>query len=259
MRSIGRAAALVAVLGMPAIAYVFARVAISMWAGMDSSSLADASVAVEDGLALLAATVGATIAAYLALTGYAMLLGCAWRGGRGIPRALASLAPHGWTRVTATALGLSLSAGLAAPALAADAGSTQAPSAGWAAAPISVAAPTSVPAHATTLTVGWVAEGTPTPQVTPPQSGSPSTSTLHDVPALDAVKETPSQAPSAYVVQPGDSLWRITEALLGADASTAHVAEAWPQLYEANRDSIGGDPSLIHPGLALTIPAGLGA
>ena len=107
---------------------------------MSSTSLADAGAALDDGLTLLAATVGATVAAYLALTGYAMLLGAAWRGGRSIPRALAALAPHGWTRVTATALGLSMSAGLAGPALAAEGGSTHVPSAGWVAAPVSVVA-----------------------------------------------------------------------------------------------------------------------
>jgi hypothetical protein len=89
MRSIGRAVDLVAVLGMPVIAYALAQVTVSMWEGLDSASLADAGVALEDGLTLLAAAVGAIIAAYLALTGYAMLLGAAWRGGRAIPKALA--------------------------------------------------------------------------------------------------------------------------------------------------------------------------
>jgi len=229
MRSIGRAAALVAVVGMPAIAYVLARVTVSMWEGMDSASLADAGVALEDGVTLLAAAVGTAVAFYLALTGYAMLLGALWRGGRAIPRAIAAIAPQGWTRVTATALGLSMSAGLAAPALAAEGGSTHVPSPGWVAAPVSVVVD---PAPAS-LTVGWVSEG--------------------------AARRTPPQASGAYIVQPGDSLWRITEALLGDDASVAKIAEAWPQIYEANHESIGEDPSLILPGLALTIPAGLGS
>lgn len=330
MKSIGRAAALVAVLGMPVIAYVLARASVSVWEGMGPASSADASVALEDGLVLLAAAAGAAIAAYLALTGYAMLLGAAWRGGRAIPKALTAMAPHGWTRVTATALGLTMSAGLAGPAFAAEGGSMPFPSPGWVDPPVAVAAEPSAldvagwvqapaseavdtdgdadapaPARtaapsATSLTVGWVEADAPSA----PAHASPSepqlTSTLHDVPALDTtdlataetdkavvntdvvnsagsdtavfgpaesnspqVASAQSQAPppsaNAYVVQSGDSLWRITEALLGADASSVKVAAAWPALYEANLDSIGDNPSLIHPGLTLTIPAGLGA
>lgn len=251
MRSIGRAVALVAVLGMPAIAYVLARVTVSTWEGLDSASLADAGVALEDGLTLLAGAVGATVAAYLALTGYAMLFGAAWRGGRAIPRALASLAPHGWTRVTVTALGLSMSAGLAVPALATEGGTTQVPSAGWVAAPASVAND-AVPAA---LSIGWVeADATATPTSSRP-SGAPS----EIAPSHAAPIDAETQPSSAYVVQPGDSLWHITEALLGANARAAQIAESWPALYEANHDSVGDNPSLIQPGLALTIPAGLGA
>ncbi|NTV40238.1 MAG: hypothetical protein HGA51_09865, partial [Demequinaceae bacterium] len=138
MRNMGRAAALVAVVGMPMVAYALARACVTMWEGRNPASLADAGVALEDGLVFLAAAIGAAIATYLAMTGYAMLLGAAWRGGRSIPRAVASLAPAGWTRVTATALGLTLSAGLAAPALASEADATPAPSAGWVTAPVSV-------------------------------------------------------------------------------------------------------------------------
>lgn len=257
MRSIGRAAALVAVMGMPAIAYVLARVTVSMWEGMDSASLADAGVALEDGLTLLAAAVGTAVAAYLALTGYAMLLGALWRGGRAIPRAIASLAPQGWTRVTATALGLSMSAGLAAPALAAEGGSTHVPSPGWVAAPVSLV----TEAAPAPLTVGWVQADhsiAPVPVSARADVVATSPVTVGWVTEADA-RQTPPQASGAYVVQPGDSLWRITEALLGDDASDAEIAEAWPQIYEANHEAIGDNPSLIQPGLALTIPAGLGS
>lgn len=267
MRSIGRAVALAAVLGMPVIAFILARVTVSLWGGLDSASLADAGVALEGGLTLLAAAAGAAIAAYLALTGYAMLLGAVWRGGRAIPKALASVAPHGWTRVTATALGISMSAGLSIPALATEGGATHVPSAGWVVAPVAMvvdAAPAPVAigwvkadagagpdaasdragvAAPPPLVVGWVAEG----------------SVAEGSVAEAGATQTPPEASSAYVVRPGDSLWRITESLLGADASAAQIAAAWPELYEANRASIGDNPSLIRPGLALTIPAGLGA
>jgi nucleoid-associated protein YgaU len=94
----------------------------------------------------------------------------------------------------------------------------------------------------------------------PQPSGAPSGIAPSDVAPIGAALIGPATQPSsAYVVQPGDSLWRITDTLLGADASAAHIAASWPALYEANRDSIGDNPSLIQPGLSLTIPAGLGA
>lgn len=63
MRSIGRAAALVVVVGMPVVAYALAATAFALWEGLGSSSAADAGAALEDGLALLAAASGAVIAA----------------------------------------------------------------------------------------------------------------------------------------------------------------------------------------------------
>lgn len=271
MRSIGRVAALTAVVGMPAVAYALTRVAVSISQGMDSASLADASVAVEDGLTLVAAAVGAVIASYLALTGYAMLVGAAWRGGRAIPKALASLAPAGWTRVTATALGLSMSAGLAAPALAAETGSAHVPSAGWVAAPVSVVVETAPLAFA-----GWVApassvsttssttSSTTDSAVTTSTSAGPADVTAPSALVVGWVEagsthETAPPPPVAYVVQTGDSLWTITESLLGTEASAAQISAEWPQIYDENRDGIGDDPSLLHAGLELTIPAGFGA
>lgn len=57
-----------------------------------------------------------------------------------------------------------------------------------------------------------------------------------------------------YVVASGDSLWSITDDLLG-DADDAEIATAWQELYESNRDVVGTDPDLIHPGQALVVPA----
>jgi nucleoid-associated protein YgaU len=55
-------------------------------------------------------------------------------------------------------------------------------------------------------------------------------------------------------VAPGDSLWLIAARRLGADASQGEVAAAWPRWYAANRDVIGPDPNLIHPGQRLRTP-----
>jgi murein DD-endopeptidase MepM/ murein hydrolase activator NlpD len=48
-----------------------------------------------------------------------------------------------------------------------------------------------------------------------------------------------------YSVKVGDWLAKIAE--------RQHVSGGWQKLYSDNRQAIGGDPSLIHPGLKLTI------
>ncbi|MFB9314051.1 LysM peptidoglycan-binding domain-containing protein [Nocardioides plantarum] len=75
--------------------------------------------------------------------------------------------------------------------------------------------------------------------------------------APQALRPAPAQASLAaasVVVRPGDSLWRIAERLLGADASAAEVATATRTLHDLNRAAIGPDPDLIHPGLRLRTP-----
>jgi len=49
-------------------------------------------------------------------------------------------------------------------------------------------------------------------------------------------------------VMAGDSLWEIAARLLGNPTR-------WQDIYELNRDIIGGNPSLILPGMVLTLPA----
>jgi nucleoid-associated protein YgaU len=61
----------------------------------------------------------------------------------------------------------------------------------------------------------------------------------------------------SVVVTPGDCLWRIAARDLrdgGTHVDDVAVARSWPQWYAANRDVIGGDPDLIHPGQVLTRP-----
>ncbi|WP_404388187.1 LysM peptidoglycan-binding domain-containing protein [Humibacillus xanthopallidus] len=69
----------------------------------------------------------------------------------------------------------------------------------------------------------------------------------------------PSPRPGAaaldtVTVRRGDSLWSIAERHLGAAATDAEVARTWPQWYAANREVIGDDPDLIHPGTQLVPP-----
>lgn len=63
------------------------------------------------------------------------------------------------------------------------------------------------------------------------------------------------QAAGSVLVRPGDSLWRITGERLGPLATDHKIAVAWPYWYRANRQLIGGDPSLLRPGERLTMPA----
>ncbi len=59
---------------------------------------------------------------------------------------------------------------------------------------------------------------------------------------------------TAYVVEPGDSLWSIARAHLGENATDAEVAAEWPRWHTTNRAVIGTDPHLIHPGQPLLAP-----
>ncbi|MEV7544244.1 LysM peptidoglycan-binding domain-containing M23 family metallopeptidase [Streptomyces sp. NPDC089915] len=55
----------------------------------------------------------------------------------------------------------------------------------------------------------------------------------------------PSAAPSVYTVAPGDCLSTI--------AAGRGLSGGWERLYADNREAVGDDPSLIHPGLRLTL------
>jgi nucleoid-associated protein YgaU len=69
--------------------------------------------------------------------------------------------------------------------------------------------------------------------------------------------ETPT---ATYVVEPGDSLWRIAASVLrsggGRAPSNGEIARFWPAIYAANRALIGDNPNLIFPGQQLLIPKG---
>ncbi|MEU3186631.1 LysM peptidoglycan-binding domain-containing M23 family metallopeptidase [Streptomyces sp. NPDC006923] len=62
-----------------------------------------------------------------------------------------------------------------------------------------------------------------------------------------SAKKTATKAPKIYSVVAGDYLSKI--------ASEQHVRGGWHKLYADNRKAVGPDPSLIHPGLKLTIGA----
>jgi nucleoid-associated protein YgaU len=57
-----------------------------------------------------------------------------------------------------------------------------------------------------------------------------------------------SATTKSYTVKSGDTLSDIAESEMGD-------ANRWPELYAANKDAVGDNPDLIHPGLKLEIPA----
>lgn len=89
--------------------------------------------------------------------------------------------------------------------------------------------------------------GSPSPAGTVPPATAP-----RDVTARTTTPRT--VAPRTVVVRPGDSLWAIAEHRLGPDSDAADIAAAWPRWHAANRERIGPDPDLIHPGTRLVVP-----
>ena len=108
------------------------------------------------------------------------------------------------------------------------------------------------------------AEPVPTPansaaQPSPSALDWPTPSAALDWPAVPGMalpQPTATPATTApVVVRPGDSLWAVAAHHLPAGATDAQIARAWPQWWSANRDAVGADPDLIHPGLSLIAPA----
>ncbi|MEU8522812.1 transglycosylase SLT domain-containing protein [Streptomyces sp. NBC_01216] len=61
----------------------------------------------------------------------------------------------------------------------------------------------------------------------------------------ESLPAAPATTPKTYTVAPGDSLSMI--------AYEQGVRGGWKVLYRANHDAVGDNPSLIHPGLKLTL------
>lgn len=81
--------------------------------------------------------------------------------------------------------------------------------------------------------------------------------TLPDRPDTDP---TPSaqvgddETAASHRVSPGDTLWGIARHHLSAQASEAEIAQATRAWHDTNRDVIGTNPDLIHPGQDLKEP-----
>ena len=75
--------------------------------------------------------------------------------------------------------------------------------------------------------------------------------------APDDETEPRTDSSHTHTVESGESLWSITAAALGPDATDAQIVQTWPLVYETNTESIGSDPSLLRPGAELRLPDAL--
>lgn len=66
-------------------------------------------------------------------------------------------------------------------------------------------------------------------------------------PATQVPAALQAASPTVYTVVPGDYLSKI--------AAERHLSGGWERLYADNREAVGSNPSLIHPGLKLTLGA----
>jgi nucleoid-associated protein YgaU len=77
---------------------------------------------------------------------------------------------------------------------------------------------------------------------------------LPDRPLVNIAVAPVTEKQPPVVVRRGDTLWAIARGRLDAGtdlAATAHEVDRW---YIANREVIGADPDLIHPGQRLVPP-----
>jgi nucleoid-associated protein YgaU len=76
---------------------------------------------------------------------------------------------------------------------------------------------------------------------------------LPDRPLVAGAIEPPAKQ-STVVVQHGDTLWAIAHDRLGPGADIATTAYEVRRWHDTNREVIGGDPDVIHPGQRLAPP-----
>jgi nucleoid-associated protein YgaU len=89
-----------------------------------------------------------------------------------------------------------------------------------------------------------------------PKSHSESTGVKDAATAAGVTPATATCAGAVHRVVSGDSLWSLA-ARATRSTDTGRVTLAWHQLYAANRDTLGANPSLLRIGEQLCIPTKL--
>jgi hypothetical protein len=74
------------------------------------------------------------------------------------------------------------------------------------------------------------------------------TTTDDDKGAPAAWRPAPESSTTRLVVEPGDSLWSISEEHIGPGATPKQIAYEVERTFDLNRERIGGNPNLIFPG-----------
>ena len=252
----------------------------SLWASTRSGQGTDALIS---GVLVIIAGSGILLCAYLTiiwgLAALVLLAGPASRSGRALLTALRVLAPRLAHRITTgaavatTATALILTPALAAEGMAAPAPATPTASAAPAAQLLSpedasgASSPGSAAAAGAEVSggsdvdaplppLGWSESAAPAPGVASAPGGGDPGPSASSAEASDA--GTDAAMPFMVVVRHGDSLWSITDDLLGPGPSDpSEIAATWPLLHEANRDVIGPNPDLLVPGQQLAVPSAL--
>lgn len=250
----------------------------SLWASTRSGLAGDALIG---GVLVVLAGSGLLLCLYLTiiwgLAALILLAGPASRSGIALLTALRVLAPRLAQRITTgaavatTATALVLTPALTTAAMAApaslpasaaptaqlltpeDAASDPAPGSA-AATGAEVSGSSGVDAPLPPL--GWSESAPPAPD----GSGGAGGTVPDSSPASPEVTDADASPvmPLTVVVHHGDSLWSITDDLLGPGPSApSEIAATWPLLHEANRDLIGPDPDLLIPGQQLAVPSAL--
>lgn len=245
-----RLGAVMALLLTPAIGYALGRIAWEQALDVFAGGHVLATLTLGQVLAPVAAGAGAVIAAHLTLTTLVVLV--TPRTSR-LRAAAAGLTPSAWRRLITIATTGTLSIALAVPATATTGAiPIDNTDAGW----------VSTPVEATSATPAANPQGA---EQTPTSASSHQpTRDAEPTRASDLVDVTRHQADATgaheVVVAVGDTLWDITATQLDVSADNhGAIAQAWPELYEENRDVIGDDPGLIVPDQRLTVPQGWSA
>ncbi|MFW7413648.1 LysM peptidoglycan-binding domain-containing protein [Demequina sp. SO4-18] len=259
-RAARRAAAWSTVLAMPPLALAFAHVT---WeAGLllahdieGAPTVALSTVTMADLLTVAAGAGGTAAAAYLSLA--SLLVFATPRGSRARSAAM-RLMPATWRRIVSVAASGALATALAVPATAAPDSSD----AGWVPQPIAPGEAITRPLLAPILPAPEPQRPAHTPA--PPRDEPTRSAAAHPTHTAGegaAGDEQDAGDETTYTVMAGDSLWTIAadalEGGLGDGESSqddAKTAAAWPDLFDANRETIGDDPALIHPGQELVLP-----